>query len=122
MSSKRRNSTILSKSFREARRAGLNITISRLVDKAKQAQKMAMLHKHTTEVSARMRGWEREFAYENVFPNRRGVLIRISEGDLAHPFFAMIVGRATPHEWRYITLPQARMKALWNCNWCAERA
>jgi len=57
------NSTIRSKIFLEARRAGENTTISIGVESAKAAQKMAI---------------------EKVFPKRRGVEIKTSDGQLAH--------------------------------------
>ena len=70
------NSTILSRILRDARRAGLKTTISRLVDSARQAQKIAML---------------------KVFPKRRGVEIKISEGHLSHSLERMMAGLFAAH-------------------------
>jgi len=62
---------IRSKSFRLARRAGLNTTISHFWVNAKHAAKIAIL---------------------NVFPKRRGVLISTSDEHLDHPFLLIITG------------------------------
>jgi hypothetical protein len=95
-SSRRINSTILSKSLRDARRAGLKTTISQPNDRAIHAAKMAML---------RSKRWceQRACRYErkvqasvnhlNVLPKRRGVLISTSDEHLSHLLCFMIAGR-----------------------------
>ena len=70
--SKRTNSIILSKSLRDARRAGLKTTTSHLSVRARHAAKIAIL---------------------NVLPKRRGVEMRTSDGHVGQPFFFIMAGR-----------------------------
>lgn len=77
-----------SSSLREARRAGLNTTISQLWQSDMAAQNMLT---------------------EKVLPKRRGVLMRISEGHAVHELRRMISGAAVDQSALYRTLAHARV-------------
>jgi hypothetical protein len=86
------NSTTRSSIFRDALRAGLKITTSQPWVRARAAQKIAI---------------------ENVFPNRRGVLIITSELHFSQPFLRIMAGRSVAHSSRYKTRATHFVKLSW---------
>jgi hypothetical protein len=79
-----------SSNFREARRAGEKMTISRGTLRAMTATKMATLAGGAGRTEERT-GLGRA-AYENVLPKRLGVDISTSENDLSQPFAVRMSG------------------------------
>ena len=100
----------------------LNTTISAFCVRRKQAQKMAMLRSQDPVlVGARAGTNTRQgSACLNVFPKRRGVLMRTSPGHDSQPCFCMMAGFCTPQSSRYMTRAEALKKFSWNSSWWAD--
>ena len=56
-------------------------------------------------------GFERRATYENVFPNRRGVEMRISDGVVAQPLRSLMSGSDLAQSFLYTTRLVARKNA-----------
>ena len=82
--------------------AHLKTTISAFCVRRKQAQKMAMLRSQDPVLVGAGAGTNTRqgSACLKVFPNRRGVLISTSPGQVFQPHFFMMAGRCVPHESR----------------------
>ena len=114
-SSTRINSTTRSSNFRLARRAGLKITTSQPIERARHAQKIAILYTYTTHASGKKSNAKCfKLTYEKVLPKRRGVEIMTSDEHFGQLLCFMIAGRCVAHSFLYKTRATHLSNAEWN--------